>query len=44
MFQLAPPGILHVTTTPAALAVKGGNIGREMASKFSLKVAVNSTF
>jgi hypothetical protein len=39
MFQLAPPGVLHVTTTPATLAVKGGTIGREMVGKFGLKVA-----
>jgi hypothetical protein len=38
-FHLAPPGVLHVTMTPATLAVKGGTIGREMASKFGLKVA-----
>jgi len=38
-FQLAPPGVLHVTMTSATLAVKGGIIGREMAGKFSLKVA-----
>jgi hypothetical protein len=39
-FQLAPPGIPHVTMTPAILAVKGGTIGREMAGKFGLKVAI----
>jgi hypothetical protein len=38
-FQLAPPGVLHVTMTQATLAVKGGNNGREMAGKFGLKVA-----
>jgi hypothetical protein len=38
-FQLAPPGVLHVTMTPANLAVKGGIIEREIAGKFSLKVA-----
>jgi hypothetical protein len=37
-FQLAPPGVLHVTMAPMILAVKGGTIGREMASKFGLKV------
>jgi len=39
MFQLAPPGVLHVTMMPVTLAVKGGTIGREMAGKFGLKVA-----
>jgi hypothetical protein len=38
-FQIAPPGVLHITMTPATLAVKGGTIGREMAGKFGLKVA-----
>jgi len=38
-FQLATPGVLHVTMTPATLAVKGEDIGREMAGKFGLKVA-----
>jgi hypothetical protein len=38
-FQLAPPGVLYVTMTSAALAVKGGTIGREMTGKFGLKVA-----
>jgi hypothetical protein len=38
-FQLVPPGVLHVTMTPATLAVKGGTIGREMGGKFGLKVA-----
>jgi hypothetical protein len=38
-FQLAPPAVLHDTTTPATPAVTGGNIGREMAGKFGLRVA-----
>jgi hypothetical protein len=38
-FQLAPPGVLHVTMTPATLTMKGGTIGREIAGKFGLKVA-----
>jgi hypothetical protein len=38
-FQLAPPGVLQVTLNPATLAGKGGIIGREMTSKFGLKVA-----
>jgi hypothetical protein len=38
-FQLAPPGVLHVTMTPATLEVKGGTTGREMAGKSGLKVA-----
>jgi hypothetical protein len=38
-FQLAPPGVLHVTMTPATLTVKVGTIGREMAGKFCLKEA-----
>jgi hypothetical protein len=37
-FQLAPPGVLHVTMTPATLVVKDETIGREMAGKFCLKV------
>jgi hypothetical protein len=37
--QLAPPGVLHVTMTPATLAVKGGTTGQEIAGKFGLKVA-----
>jgi hypothetical protein len=39
MFQLEPPDVLHITMTPATLAVKGGTIGREIAGKFGLKVA-----
>jgi hypothetical protein len=38
-FQLAPPGVRHVTVTPVTLAVKRGTIGREMAGKFGLKGA-----
>jgi hypothetical protein len=37
--NFAPPGVLHVTMTPATIAVKGGTTGREMAGKFGLKVA-----
>jgi hypothetical protein len=37
--QLAPLGALHVTMTPATLAVKGVTVWREMAGKFGLKVA-----
>jgi hypothetical protein len=32
-FKLAQLGILHVTTTPAILAVKGGIIGRGNGKK-----------
>jgi len=38
-FQLALPGFLYFTLTPATLAGKGGNIGREMTGKFGLKLA-----
>jgi hypothetical protein len=41
-FQLAPPGVLHVTLTPATLARKGGTIGREMTGKFGLKVLLHA--
>ena len=30
MFQLAPPGVFHVTTMLETPAMKGGTIGREM--------------
>ena len=35
MFQLAPPGVFHVTMTLETLAVKGGTIGRGMASNLA---------
>jgi hypothetical protein len=38
-FQLAPPGVLHVTTTSGTLAVKGGNIWRKIAGKYGVKLA-----
>jgi hypothetical protein len=38
MLKLAPPGVPQVTMTPATLAVKDGNIEREIAGKVCLKV------
>jgi hypothetical protein len=40
-FQLAPLGVLHVTMTPATLAVKGETIGYQMPAP--LKPLKNST-
>ena len=42
MFQLAPPGVFHVTTLET-LAVKGGTVGREMASNLAESSDLHAT-
>ena len=35
MFQLAPPGVFHVTMMLQTLVVKGGTTGQEMAGNLA---------